>query len=136
MLSVKQYSNEYINICRKKVKADIEVFKKIPSVTETFEKVFFNNMVLVLETMFMHRMRAQEGKDGNPLNEVRMISNSILTNDNKLEADNTIKYNDAKSILKIKLGQEISLTAKDFVQLSDAYFDDIGMKFSGVASHS
>jgi hypothetical protein len=136
MLSVKQYSKEYINTCRKKVKADIEVFKKIPSVTETFEKVFFNNMVLVLETMFMHRMRAQEGKDGNPLNEVRMISNSILTNDNKLEADNTIKYNEAKSILKIKLGQAISLTAKDFVKLSDAYFDDIAKKFSGIALHA
>ena len=87
-------------------------------------------MVLVLETMFMHRMRAQEGKDGNPLNEVRMITNSILTNDNKLLADNTIKYKAEKSVLKIKLEQEISLTAKDFIKLSDAFFDEIENKFS------
>ena len=78
----------------------------------------------------MYRMRGQEGKDGNPLNEVRMISNSILTNDNKLLADNTIKYDDTKSVLKISLGQMIALTAKDFIKLSNAFFDEIEKKFS------
>jgi hypothetical protein len=80
--------------------------------------------------MFMHRMRAQEGKDGNPLNEVRMICNSILTNDNKLLADNTIKYNADKSVLKIGFGQNIALTANDFVMLSNAYFDEMEKKFT------
>ena len=75
-------------------------------------------------------MRGQEGKDGNPLNEVRMISHSILTNDNKLLADNTIKCNDAKSVLKISLGQVIDLTTKDFIKLSTAYFGEMEKKFS------
>ncbi len=105
MLSVKRYSSEYISSCRKKVKSDIEAFNKLTSVTDTFENIFFNNMVLVLEQMFVHRMRGQEGKDGNPLNEVRMICNSILTNNNLLLADNTIKYNETKSVLKIKPGR-------------------------------
>jgi hypothetical protein len=130
MLSVKQYPAGYISVCRKKTKTDIAAFQQTTSVNKTFETTYFNNMVLVLETMFMHRMRAQEGKDGNALNEVRMITNSILTNDNKLLADNTIKYKAEKSILKINLEQEISLTAKDFIKLSDAFFDEIENKFS------
>lgn len=130
MLGIKQYSKEYIDSCRTKVKADTEAFRKTTSAGGKFENVFFKNMVLILETMFMHRLRGQEGKDGNPLNEVRMLCTSILTNDSKLLADNTIKYSETKSVLKIGLGQEISLTIKDFVRLSDAYFDEIEKKFS------
>ena len=50
-----------------------------------------------------------EGKDGNPLNEVRMMGNSILQNHGVLSADKTIKYNPAKSILKLQVGAEIKL---------------------------
>ncbi len=31
-----------------------------------------------------HVMRGKEGKDGNPLNEVRMLCNSIMENDGKM----------------------------------------------------
>ncbi len=130
MLGVKKYLKVSINSCRKKGNANIDAFEKITSSSEIFEAVYFNNMVLVLEHMFVHCMREQEGKDGNPLNEVRMISDSILTNNNKLLADNTIKYIDSKSVLKISLEQVISLTAKDFIKLSNAYLDEMEKKFS------
>jgi hypothetical protein len=130
MLGVKNYPKEYINACRKKIKADIDSFKKYSQASKAFEAIFFKNMILVLETMFMHRLRGQEGKDGNPLNEVRMLANSILTNNDKLLADSTIKYNEAKAVLKIGLGQEIALSLKDFEKLSDAYFSEIEKKFA------
>jgi hypothetical protein len=130
MLSVKQFTKEYISSCKKKIKADTEAFKKLASPTDAFENTYFNNMVLILETMFIHRMRGQEGKDGNPLNEVRMIANSILNNSNKLLDDNTIKDNTEKSILKIRLNQEINLSSIDFIKLSGAYFNEIEKKFS------
>jgi len=38
-------------------------------------------MVLVLDSSFSHRQRTMELKDGNPLNEVRVLCNSILEND-------------------------------------------------------
>jgi hypothetical protein len=130
MLSVKQFTKEYISSCKKKIKADTEVFKKLASPTDAFENTYFNNMVLILETMFIHRMRGQEGKDGNPLNEVRMIANSILNHSNKLLDDSTIKYHAEKSILKIRLNQEINLSSIDFIKLSGAYFNEIEKKFS------
>src|SRR5467141_894755 len=75
------------------------------SADDSFEPLFFNNLVLVLDAFFVHRARGMEGKDGNPLNEVRMICNSILRG--LMSADKTIKYNPAKSILKLQVGDEI-----------------------------
>ena len=110
MLSVKRYSKGYIASCQRKIEADVEIFQSMATSSIEIENAYFNNMVLILETMFMHRMRGQEGKDGNPLNEVRMLTNSILCNDQILLADKTIKYNEAKAVLKIGLGQKIALT--------------------------
>ena len=39
-----------------------------------------------------------EGKDGNPLNEVRILCNSMMNNNNKMCADKTIKFDSAKSV--------------------------------------
>jgi hypothetical protein len=36
--------------------------------SETSETTFFNNMVLLLDYLFVHRLRMAEGKDGDPLN--------------------------------------------------------------------
>ena len=48
---------------------------------------FFNDQVLLLDHMFVHRLTGIEGKDGNPLNEVRVLCNSILLNQGKLQVD-------------------------------------------------
>ena len=72
---------------------------------EAFEPRYFNNLTLVLDAYFMHRTRALEGKDGNPLNEVRMLCSSLLTNDGVLAADKTIKYNPETSVLKLRGGR-------------------------------
>jgi hypothetical protein len=84
---------------------------------------------VVLENSFTHRSRTLEGKDGNPLNEVRMLCNSILQSHGVLAMDKTINYNPAKTILQIPIGQEILLTEADFISLSQAFFAEIENKF-------
>jgi hypothetical protein len=58
--------------------------------------VFFNNMVLVLENYFVHRLRAKEKKVGNPLNEVRILSTSMLSNNGRMVADKSIRLDPAR----------------------------------------
>ncbi|RSC93493.1 hypothetical protein [Tenacibaculum singaporense] len=140
MLSKKTYSKEYIDKCRAKVEKDISTFKSLADIITTgnqelnnalltFEHRYFNNMVLVLETLFTHRMRGKEGKDGNPLNEVRMLSNSIMENDCKMSVDKTIKYKPEQSVLNYQIDDEIKLNQSDFTKLSEAFFDDLKAKY-------
>ena len=57
------------------------------SAVDLFESFFFSNLVLVLDNLFVHRGRGLEKKDSNPLNEVRMLCNSILQNHGVMVAD-------------------------------------------------
>jgi hypothetical protein len=49
-------------------------------------------------------MRNEEKKDGNPINEVSMLCNSIMEGDGALEGDSTIRYNPTRSALKLRIG--------------------------------
>ena len=144
MLCVNNYTQKYIDECRSKVAAQVSAYQTlvtavrnqaatdIPLVNaaiEAFEPHFFNNMVLALECYFVHRARVMEKKDGNPLNEVRMLCNSMMNNNNRMCADKTIKFDPAKSVLKYQIGDEIRLNEADFIRLSSAYFAEIESKY-------
>jgi hypothetical protein len=76
-----------------------------PAVGHSFRfRQEINNLTLVLDSYFVHRTRAIEGKDGNPLNEVRMLCNSILRSKGVLSADKTIKYEADTAVLKLRVG--------------------------------
>ena len=94
-----------------------------------FEPLFLGNLVVVMDGFFVHRARALEKKDGNPLNEVRMICNSLLQTRGVLKEDKTIKYSAEKSVVKLKLGDEIKLTESAFVALFKAFFAEMEAKF-------
>jgi len=127
MLSVNSYSVDYINACRSNIDVLLSSYKNLIACTknnaaiESFEPNFFNHLVLVLDNYFCHRSRAMELKDGNPLNEVRMLCNSIMHNSSKLSVDKTIKYDPATSILKLRIGDEIKLSGSDFTSLFKAF---------------
>ena len=135
MLCVNTYTKDYVNSCRSKIEAQLAACRVLAGEARekagdssasaaTFEPLFFNNLVLVLDRFFVHRARALEGKDGNPLNEVRMLCDSILQKDGVMTADKTIKFDPAKSVLRLQPGDEIRLSDSeaDFVRLSNAFF--------------
>jgi hypothetical protein len=71
------------------VEADLRAYRSLPAAAKTkeFESIFFSRSVLLLDYMFVHRFRGIEGKDGNPLNEVRVLCNSILLNQGKMQVE-------------------------------------------------
>jgi hypothetical protein len=135
MLGIRKYEQGYIDKCRARVSADISAFQSLaaaagsPPAMEAFEPRFFNNMLLVLDELFVHRLRTVEGKGGNPLNEVRVICDSLMLHDGVMQTDRAIKLDPATSVLGYKVGEEIKLSEADFVRLSEAYFAEIERKF-------
>lgn len=144
MLGKKSYPKQYVEGCRKKVAADVASCQKVVAlagkqpakdqprvnkVLAAFEATYFNNMVLVLDQLFVHRLRTVEGKDGNALNEVRVLCSSIMEHGGVLTADPSIKLDAETSVLGLELGTKIALTRAEFVKLSGAYFSEIERKF-------
>src|SRR5229473_1889849 len=89
MLGMKTYTRDHIDACRARVDTNLRAYReqvgKAPF--REFEGRFFNDQVLLLDYMFVHRLAGIEGKDGNPLNEVRVLCNSLLLNQGKLQVE-------------------------------------------------
>ena len=144
MLSMSTYPQDYIDGCRRLVETQLASYRVLVAATGApgddraglnaavadFETRFLNSMLLVLDQLFVHRARAKEGKDGNPLNEVRVLCRSIMENDGVMVADRTIKLDPATSVLKSVVGDRIGLTPSDFALISEAYFVEIERKFA------
>lgn len=144
MLCVNNYTQAYIDECRAKVAAQVASYKTLvetakgqakangpllDAAIDAFEPNFFNNMVVTMDSYFVHRARAAEKKDGNPLNEVRMLVNSMMNGNNTMTADKTIKFVPEKSVLKYGIGDEIKVKEADFTQLAAAFFAEIESKY-------
>ena len=140
MLSIARYDRTYVDVCRGKIAASVEAFEALRAevlgakvlgskALAAFEIEFFNGLVMVLDHYFDHRARAQEGKDGTALNEVRMLCNSFKQGNGKLLADKGIKYDPKRSQLGIAVGGEIAVDAAGFARLAEAFFGEIERKY-------
>jgi hypothetical protein len=134
MLSRNSYDKTYVDDCRAGFDQQLSAYDALVSgakagAVEAFEPAFTKNMVLVLDALFMHRGRGQEGKDGNPLNEVRVLSTSILENGGVLAKDKQIKQDPERSVLGLAPGDEIVITREQLGSLGEAYFAEVEARF-------
>ena len=86
-------------------------------------------MILVLDRYDVHGFRMVSGKDRNPLHEVEMICDSLMSNNGILRGSNVIKYIPDQSIVKPKIGDQIRLSAEEFERLSSAFFAELERSF-------
>ena len=139
MLAVTSYPEVYVQLTTAKVEEQLAAYSALAAAVKgnakaeaalaAFAQGYFNTMLLALDHHFMHRMRGAEGKDGNPLNEVRMLSDSIMEHDGVLRENRTIKYKADKAVAGIAPGQEIVLDAETFERLAGAYLAEMGKRF-------
>jgi hypothetical protein len=150
MLCTPAYPRNYVEECRDRVAAQVATYHSLASAVtgaakkqlSSFEHEYFANMVITLDVYFTHRSRTAEGKDGNPVNEVRILANCLVANDGifsltakheswhaTLKTDKSIKYDAARSVLGYKVGDPIAITEDEFVRLSAAYFATVEERF-------
>jgi hypothetical protein len=142
MLSVSRYTPEYVAQARSSIDSQISAYDglakaaaaasepRLDAALAEFEPTFFNNMVLALDHYFLHRGRNLEGKDGNPLNEARVLCNSMADNNGVMAADKTIRMKPDNTLLKYEVGDEIALSEADFRLLAKGFFAEIESRYS------
>ena len=139
MLAVTSYSEVYVQLTAAKLNEQLAAYgalaaavkgnAKAETALAAFAPGYFNSMLLALDHHFMHRMRGAEGKDGNPLNEVRVLVDSIMEHDGVLKENKTIKYKAEKAAAGVAVGQTIALDAERFETLANAYIAELGKRF-------
>ena len=143
MLGRKDYTPEEVDHAKTAIAAQLAAYRKlvkalegappdpkVASALEAFEPLFFNNLTLVLDRYFVHRVRLVAGKDGNPLNEVELISDSLMNNDAIMRGNNVIKLIPDQSVAKLAIGDRIRLSAAQFERLSKAFFAELEARFT------
>lgn len=141
MSETKTYSKHYIENCKAKLEADLQAYRLQVgnALDEDFSVHFFINLVLVMNYMFVDRSTDVEGNDGNSLNEVRAISNSLLLNGGKFQPEKQPHWPDTagpsvnlpaeRTVLGLVPGEEIKLDESDFMRLAEAFFLEIEKRY-------
>ena len=145
MLGMREYDGDYIDACRSRVETQTAMFREVAQAArdhgdadvsrlegalESLESEYFNNMLLVLEGYFVHRLRGVEGKDGNALNEVRVLARSLMENGGTVMEDPQIALDPERSVLGLRVGEPVRLTLQEYTRLSDAFFRELERRFS------
>jgi hypothetical protein len=141
MLGRKNYRQDELDQAKAAVDKQLAAYKnlvkavgdtsdpKAKAALEAFEPLFLNTMILVLDRFFVHRIRAVSGKDGNPLNEVELMADSLINNEGVLRGSNVIKLVPEQTVVKLGIGDRIRLDAAQFARLSKAFFGELEAKF-------
>lgn len=99
------------------------------ALSEVSEQVF-NHLALALDRCFVHRLRVVAGKDGNPLNELDLISESLMTNDGVFQVTTGVRYTPDRAVVGLRPGDPVLLTADQFDQLSTAFLAEIERRYA------
>ena len=141
MLGRKDYTQEEVDHAQAAITDQVAAYRKLAKAVgatkdkkaeaalAAFAPLFFNNMVLVLDRPFVHRIRPVTGKDGNALNEVEMLGDSLMNHDGVLQKSSVIKLVPEQSVLQLEFGDPIRLSEDDFTRLSAAFFAELERRF-------
>ncbi len=125
MLPRTGYDRHYVAECRESVGAAVEELRRLGA-----GSVAWNQLVVALEHWFAPRLPKVEGRDGNPLNEVRVIADSVTEHGAVMTVPKGIKLRPETSVLGFAEGEEISLDGDAFERLFDAFLTEVEAKYT------
>jgi hypothetical protein len=102
---------------------------KVAAALEELDGVLFNDLLLVLDRWFVHRLRGVTGKHGTPLNEVELISDSLRDNGGIFRGSTVITYVPEQAVVGLRPGDRIRLTREDFERLAAGTFAELEEKY-------
>jgi hypothetical protein len=144
MLGREDYTQEEFDQARSAMSQTLEAYTRLAeavgaadadpglaSALEALEPLLFNNLTLALDRHFVHRLRMVTGKDGNRLNEVELVADSLMNNGGNLRVNNVIRCRRGEAVLELEAGEPIRISAGEFDRLSAAFLGEIEAKFVG-----
>ncbi|WP_374970937.1 hypothetical protein [Terrabacter sp. BE26] len=144
MRGVEEYDQDYIDACRSRVESQVVAFTEVAhaardhgdadvssleSALKSLEYEYFNNMLLVLDAYFVDRLQV-EGPDANALNEVRILTRSLMENGGTVAADPQVPLDPQRSVLGLKPGDPVTLTLHEYRRISDAFLHEVQKRYS------
>jgi hypothetical protein len=138
MLGRKDFTQDELDHARAAVDEGLAAYRRLAAsvdgggaraALDQLEPRFFNDLVLALDRRFVHRLRMVTGKDGTPLNELELLTESLLNNDGVLRTNNVIAYTPEESVLKLAPGDPIALSADGFERLAHGVLAELDAKF-------
>jgi hypothetical protein len=141
MLGRKTYTRDELDHVRAAVAGQLAAYRRLAEAVdaagdpraqaalEAFEPRFAEALTLALDRSFVHRLRAVAGKDGNPLNEVAVLAESLLVDGGAVRPSSGIKLDREQAVLGLAPGDAIALSAADFERLAEAFLGEIEARF-------
>ena len=141
MLGRKTYTREELDRARTAIAGQLAAYRGLAEAVdatsdlgaqaalEAFEPHFADALTLALDRLFVHRLRAVAGKDGNPLNEVAVLAESLVADGGVVRPGGGIKLEPERSVLELVPGDAIALSTADVERLADAFLGEIESRF-------
>jgi hypothetical protein len=119
------YDRHYVAACRESVGAAVEELRRVGA-----SSAAWNQLLPALDRWFELRNPKVEGRDGNPLNEVRVLATCVTEHGSVVVIPRGIKLSPDTSVLGFEAGEEISLDGDSFERLFDAFLAEVEAKFT------
>jgi hypothetical protein len=117
------YDRHYAARCRESVGAAVEELRRVGAGSAAW-----NQLVPALDRWFSLRNPKVEGRDGNPINEVRTLAESVTEHGSVMTVPKGIKLSAETSVLGFEPDEEISLDGDAFERLFDAFLAEVEAK--------
>jgi hypothetical protein len=117
------YDRHYVAACRESIGAAVAEMRRVEAGSAAW-----NQLLPALDRWFSIRNPKVEGRDGNPINEVRALAESVTEHGSVMAVPRGVKLAGESSVLGFEEGEEISLDGDAFERLFDAFLAEVEEK--------